>query len=299
MAAKALASVDVSLEAVREKVEETVGPAWSLTIGSPPFTPRAKKVLELSLREALQLGHDYIGTEHILLGLIREGEGVAAQVMISLGAELPRVRQQVIQLLAEYSGAPGADVTIESKNVPRADLTTASDLDVPTMNVPRYRRPERPPWPTLSRVEHGIAFFGPRVPGRWRRRTPGGRRHYAQLLEQHLSGIDERAENGLERRAAVLLVLRRYQQPWWRRIRRSHDPRPSRADRVLSPGGWLTPPGVMPGWNWLPTDGASPRLDLLPLWVRAWYRIPLIDRYAHVYMWHHGAWETASPDQAP
>jgi len=148
-------------------------------------------------------------------------------------------------------------------------------------------------------VEHGVVLFGPGVPGRWRRRTPGGRRRYAQLLEQHLSRIDETAEKGLERRTAVVLALRPYQQPWWKRIRRSHDPRPSRADRVFSPGGWLTPPGVMPGWNWLPTGGASPRLDVLPLWVRAWYRIPLIDRYAHVYMWHHGAWETASPDQAP
>src|SRR5699024_1476981 len=72
--------------------------------GHIPFTPRAKKVLELSLREALQLGHNYIGTEHILLGLIREGEGVAAQVLVKLGADLTRVRQQVIQLLSGYQG---------------------------------------------------------------------------------------------------------------------------------------------------------------------------------------------------
>src|SRR5207247_6763177 len=72
--------------------------------GHIPFTPRAKKVLELSLREALQLGHNYIGTEHILLGLIREGEGVAAQVLVKLGADLNRVRQQVIQLLSGYQG---------------------------------------------------------------------------------------------------------------------------------------------------------------------------------------------------
>src|SRR4029453_6173701 len=69
--------------------------------------PRAKKVLELSLREALQLGHNYIGTEHILLGLIREGEGVAAQVLVKLGAHLSRVRQQVIQLLSGYQGSGG------------------------------------------------------------------------------------------------------------------------------------------------------------------------------------------------
>jgi hypothetical protein len=108
VAAKALESLGISLEAVREKVEETIGPAGSAPTGSPPFTPRAKKVLELSLREALQLGHNYIGTEHMLLGLVREGEGVAAQVLISLGADLARVRQQVIQLLLGYQGREGA-----------------------------------------------------------------------------------------------------------------------------------------------------------------------------------------------
>src|SRR3954453_19505617 len=102
-AAKALESLGISLEAGREKVEETIGPAGSSTTGSPPFTPRAKKVLELSLREALQLGHNYIGTEHMLLGLVREGEGVAATVLGSLGADLSRVRQQVIQLLSGYA----------------------------------------------------------------------------------------------------------------------------------------------------------------------------------------------------
>jgi len=104
VAAKALESLGISLEAVREKVEETIGPAGAATTGSPPFTPRAKKVLELSLREALQLGHNYIGTEHMLLGLVREGEGVAAQVLQTLGADLSRVRQQVIQLLSGYAG---------------------------------------------------------------------------------------------------------------------------------------------------------------------------------------------------
>ncbi|MBO0713941.1 MAG: ATP-dependent Clp protease ATP-binding subunit [Acidimicrobiales bacterium] len=108
VAAKALESLGISLEAVREKVEETIGPAGNAPAGSPPFTPRAKKVLELSLREALQLGHNYIGTEHMLLGLVREGEGVAAQVLVSLGADLSRVRQQVIQLLSGYQGKEGA-----------------------------------------------------------------------------------------------------------------------------------------------------------------------------------------------
>ncbi len=106
VAAKALESLGISLEAVRNQVEEIIGQGGSSPSGHIPFTPRAKKVLELSLREALQLGHNYIGTEHILLGLIREGEGVAAQVLVKLGADLSRVRQQVIQLLSGYSG-PG------------------------------------------------------------------------------------------------------------------------------------------------------------------------------------------------
>ena len=104
VAAKALESLGISLEAVREQVEEIIGQGQQAPSGHIPFTPRAKKVLELSLREALQLGHNYIGTEHILLGLIREGEGVAAQVLVKLGADLNRVRQQVIQLLSGYQG---------------------------------------------------------------------------------------------------------------------------------------------------------------------------------------------------
>src|SRR5207342_2731619 len=107
VAAKALESLGISLEAVRSQVEEIIGQGGASPSGHIPFTPRAKKVLELSLREALQLGHNYIGTEHILLGLIREGEGVAAQVLVKLGADLSRVRQTVIQLLSGYQGPQG------------------------------------------------------------------------------------------------------------------------------------------------------------------------------------------------
>ena len=96
VAAKALESMGISLTAVRAQVEETIGQGQNPTSGHIPFTPRAKKVLELSLREALQLGHNYIGTEHILLGLMREGEGVAVKILEKLGADLGRVRQQVI-----------------------------------------------------------------------------------------------------------------------------------------------------------------------------------------------------------
>ena len=104
VAAKALESLGISLDAVREQVQDIIGQGQQQPTGHIPFTPRAKKVLELSLREALQLSHSYIGTEHILLGLIREGEGVAAQVLVKLGADLNRVRQQVIQLLSGYQG---------------------------------------------------------------------------------------------------------------------------------------------------------------------------------------------------
>ncbi len=122
VAAKALESLGISLEAVRQQVEEIIGQGGSSPSGHIPFTPRAKKVLELSLREALQLGHNYIGTEHILLGLIREGEGVAAQVLVKLGADLSRVRQQVIQLL---SGYPGSQPTQGGQAPPGSEKATA------------------------------------------------------------------------------------------------------------------------------------------------------------------------------
>src|SRR5271170_3027586 len=114
VAAKALESLGISLDAVRQQVEEIIGQGQQAPSGHIPFTPRAKKVLELSLREALQLGHNYIGTEHILLGLIREGEGVAAQVLVKLGADLSRVRQQVIQLLSGYAGSKESGTASES-----------------------------------------------------------------------------------------------------------------------------------------------------------------------------------------
>jgi ATP-dependent Clp protease ATP-binding subunit ClpC len=100
IAGQALRSLGVSLAAVREKVEETIGPSGLTPVDSPPFTPRAKKVLELSLREALDLKHNYIGTEHLLLGLLREGEGVSVQVLVGLGVDLSRVRERVLELLA-------------------------------------------------------------------------------------------------------------------------------------------------------------------------------------------------------
>ena len=109
VAAEALESLGISLDAVRQQVEEIIGRGQQAPFDVIPFTPRSKKVLELSLRESQQLGHNYIGTEHILLGLIREGEGVAAQVLVKLGADLNLVRHEVTQLLAA-AGRPLPDL---------------------------------------------------------------------------------------------------------------------------------------------------------------------------------------------
>src|SRR5258708_2713643 len=132
IAARSLASLGISLENVRSQVEQIIGQGQQAPSGHIPFTPRAQKVLELSLREALQLGHNYIGTEHILLGLIREGEGVGAQVLVALGAELTRVRVQVIQLLSGYQGKETAEAC-ESVLVDElredSDMGTGCDCD--------------------------------------------------------------------------------------------------------------------------------------------------------------------------
>ena len=105
VAAKALETMEIKGEAVRASVIEIIGEGEKPVEGHIPFTPRAKRVFELSLREALQLGHNYIGTEHLLLGLLKEGEGVAAQVLTKQGADLAQVRQTVIQMLSGYSAA--------------------------------------------------------------------------------------------------------------------------------------------------------------------------------------------------
>jgi ATP-dependent Clp protease ATP-binding subunit ClpC len=155
VAAKALESLGISLEAVRAQVEEIIGQGGSSPSGHIPFTPRAKKVLELSLREALQLGHNYIGTEHILLGLIREGEGVAAQVLVKLGADLSRVRQQVIQLLSGYQGpqtrgetqgaasGPGAGPERSAKGADEGDKGSSQILDQFGRNLTQLAREKK------------------------------------------------------------------------------------------------------------------------------------------------------------
>jgi ATP-dependent Clp protease ATP-binding subunit ClpA len=113
VAAKALVALGIDLDQVRKEIEEIIGKGQEAPTGHVPFTPRTKAALQLSLREALQLGHNYIGTEHILLGLIRQGDGVGAQVLMKLGAELTRVRQQVIQLISGYQGKQAAETDLD------------------------------------------------------------------------------------------------------------------------------------------------------------------------------------------
>jgi ATP-dependent Clp protease ATP-binding subunit ClpC len=105
VACRALESLGISLESVRHQVAEIIGTGERVSDGHIPFTPRAKKVLELALREALKLHHAYVGTEHILLGLLREGQGVGAQVLRNLGADLETVRSEVIGLLGGMTAA--------------------------------------------------------------------------------------------------------------------------------------------------------------------------------------------------
>jgi hypothetical protein len=143
VAAKALGELGIGLDDVRQRVKETIGPAGSPMTSSPPFTPRAKKVLELSLREALQLQHNYIGTEHILLGLVREGEGVAARVLVSLGADLSRVRQKVVDLLGTD---PAAGLFEDPNDLRRsASPPRCGRCDASLAESARYRTIEVPP----------------------------------------------------------------------------------------------------------------------------------------------------------
>ena len=140
LGARALRSLGVSSEAVRLQVEAIVGVSASTPGGSPPFTPRAKKVLELALREALQLNHSYIGTEHILLGLVREGNGVAATVLVNLGVDLGRVRQAVNNLM---TGGPETHIFEQpagrqpaGPSCPRCRSSLAESARFRTMAVP-------------------------------------------------------------------------------------------------------------------------------------------------------------------
>ena len=163
-AGRALTALNINLYNARAKVEETVGPADTATTGSPPFTPRAKKVLELALREALQLGHNYIGPEHLLLGLLREGEGVGARVLVNLGADLSRVRLQVTELLAEDPGTTLGQVQ-KAVGVQRSPGPLCSWCRSELSESARYRTIDVPPDESggeAGALEAGALEAGPR-----------------------------------------------------------------------------------------------------------------------------------------
>jgi ATP-dependent Clp protease ATP-binding subunit ClpA len=143
IAARALSDLGVTLESARQSIQETIGLSGTASSGSPPFTPRAKKVLELSLREAIRLDHDFIGTEHMLLGIAREGENVAAQVLGRMGFDLARVRQQVLSLLPEYEGTEPADIDLWWPPQPgRVEKSATQDADVGVCSFCGRRPPE-------------------------------------------------------------------------------------------------------------------------------------------------------------
>jgi len=139
VAAEALTALGISLAAMRQAVEDIIGRGAEPPAGHIPFTPRSKKVLELSLREALSLGSDHIGTEHVLLALLREGDGVGAQILVGAGVDLNRARQQIINLLHEG----------------RED-----DAPLPSVPVPPLTVSAPPPGPGL---ESRLASFAARL----------------------------------------------------------------------------------------------------------------------------------------
>jgi ATP-dependent Clp protease ATP-binding subunit ClpA len=193
VAAKALESLGVSLQAVRQQVGEIIGPGQQAPSGHVPFTPRAKKALQLAQREADALGHNYIGTEHILLGLIREGDGVAAQVLERLGADLNRARQQVIQLLHGYQGGKASRMGKRE----RARLLVAALTRIDSLN-PRLAAIER--WvgmrPELDDLDQEIA-------------------HVRREKEAAIDGHDFEAAAALRDKEKQLLTARAGREKEW------------------------------------------------------------------------------------
>jgi ATP-dependent Clp protease ATP-binding subunit ClpC len=149
VAARALEALGMSLSDVRGEVESVIGRGDTPPAGRIPFTPRAKKVLELSLREALQLGHNYIGTEHILLGLVREGEGVGARVLTERGATLEGVREQVLSIIGSVAGAaPSTEPeaaepeAVEGPACPRCRASLEETAAYRVLDVPSHEEGE-------------------------------------------------------------------------------------------------------------------------------------------------------------
>jgi ATP-dependent Clp protease ATP-binding subunit ClpA len=169
VAARALRELDIGQDAVREQVTEIIGRGKRPPSGHIPFTPRAKKVLELSLRDALQLNHNYIGTEHILLGLVGEGEGVAAQVLVKLGGSLSRVRDKVIELAPPGTGE-GPEISVPLRRSrgpgPRDELTRRLEaMDERLSAIERHLGLAGGPGAAAGGPGPGAAAGGPAEPG--------------------------------------------------------------------------------------------------------------------------------------
>jgi len=147
IAARVLMSFDVTVEEVRAQVARIIGQGDEVVGGHIPFTPRSKKILELSLREALAVGHNYIGTEHILLGLMREGEGVAVRILLDFGASPAAVRDEVLRLLTSSRGEVGAPPPLNWEY-------TVRTLEGPTETWPEQLTAwRREGWEVLTVVE--------------------------------------------------------------------------------------------------------------------------------------------------
>ncbi len=151
---RALDELGLTLELARHQVEGIIGSGQNAMSGHIPFTPRAKKVLELSLREALQLGHNYIGTEHILLGILREGDGVGAQVLTRLGDDLSVVRMHVIRLAPRSGEAPAETLDVPPRRTRIArqsgELALLADISARLANIEAHLGIARPPFPPTA-----------------------------------------------------------------------------------------------------------------------------------------------------
>jgi hypothetical protein len=186
IAGRALTQIGISLEAVRETVEEVVGVGETRPAGSPPFTPKAKRALELSLREALLLDHTYIGTEHILLGVIREGRGVGAQVLVSLGPGLEGTRDVVLTFLLDQPVAMQRSSSSDRRGRPRAWAVGRGDEEG-ISHRPRLFvlwSPATRLWstPLPCRCVHLRALYSPVVGAARRRRRPWGQVNGRQVV---------------------------------------------------------------------------------------------------------------------
>jgi ATP-dependent Clp protease ATP-binding subunit ClpA len=226
-AAVALDRLGLELDDVRKQVEEMVGLGSSTSPPRIPFTPRAKKVIELALREALQLGHNYIGTEHILLGLVREGEGVAAQVLVKLGADLSRVRRMVIEVLSRYSQTDAVRAELDMTTTDGKPPEYLPDREPVTVRIDRFLVGDRPTeYVAVTREDDQKAW---RVALNYDPLTRSPRPQYDRLVP-----FDNRTDDGSEAAlsAAVDLV----------RLLREHDAARAKTTEALTAwaeGRWL------------------------------------------------------------